>query len=189
MGCPYQVTVAGLGCRNWSTLSNKAEASALAISQRASTLFQKQGTIKVAAVTDQRLVHAPSDTPLSRFVIKTLEEDGAKLFINVCHARQVPAPGNWSQGKVCCCSVELEQSQSLHALRHQKTSEDSESALMMSKLQWLRVCIDSCFLANPASPPGATNAFSVLLCCKPVYKDRLGEQAYMWLIHALREKD
>ncbi len=34
------------------------------------------------------------------FVIKTLEEEGGKLFINVCHARQVPAPGNWSQGKV-----------------------------------------------------------------------------------------
>ncbi|KAK9867901.1 hypothetical protein WJX84_010342 [Apatococcus fuscideae] len=49
----------------------------------------------------------PSNKPKSQhvvpeagFVIKTLEEDGAKLFINVCHARQVPAPGNWSQGKM-----------------------------------------------------------------------------------------
>ena len=35
-----------------------------------------------------------------RFVIKTAGEDDNKVFINVCHARQVSAPSNWSQGKV-----------------------------------------------------------------------------------------
>ncbi|KAK9836797.1 hypothetical protein WJX74_008282 [Apatococcus lobatus] len=38
--------------------------------------------------------------PEAGFVIKTADVDGSKVFINVCHARQVPAPSNWSQGKM-----------------------------------------------------------------------------------------
>lgn len=38
--------------------------------------------------------------PLPRFVVKTLDEQGRKVFINVCSSPKVGMPGGWEDGKV-----------------------------------------------------------------------------------------
>lgn len=35
-----------------------------------------------------------------RFVVKTVDEAGRKVFINVCGSAKVPAPGGWKPGQV-----------------------------------------------------------------------------------------
>ena len=38
--------------------------------------------------------------PQAGFVIKTHDDTGRKVFINVCGDKKIPAPGNWKEGKV-----------------------------------------------------------------------------------------
>ncbi len=35
-----------------------------------------------------------------RFVIKTVDDAGRKVFINVCGSTKIPAPGGWTDGQV-----------------------------------------------------------------------------------------
>ena len=42
----------------------------------------------------------PLPAALHRFVIKTTESGGHKVFINVCGAPEVDAPGDWTDGQV-----------------------------------------------------------------------------------------
>ena len=35
-----------------------------------------------------------------RFVVKTHDDTGRKMFINICGNPKIPAPGNWDNGKV-----------------------------------------------------------------------------------------
>ncbi|KAF8055399.1 pih1d1 [Scenedesmus sp. PABB004] len=43
---------------------------------------------------------AESITPEPGFVVKTTDQDGRKIFINMCHSKQVPAPGGWTDGRM-----------------------------------------------------------------------------------------
>jgi PIH1 N-terminal domain len=45
-----------------------------------------------------------SPLPPHRFVIKTTEETGRKVFINVCGAAEVDAVGDWAGGQVGLCT-------------------------------------------------------------------------------------
>ena len=47
-----------------------------------------------AVASEQRLLWQ------HRFVVKTVDEAGRKLFINVCGSAKVPAPGGWKPGQV-----------------------------------------------------------------------------------------
>lgn len=40
-----------------------------------------------------------------RFVIKTTDETGSKVFINVCGAAEVDAVGDWADGQVRCAKM------------------------------------------------------------------------------------
>lgn len=39
-------------------------------------------------------------TPEPGFVVKTADKEGRKVFINICHSKQVPAPGGWDNGSM-----------------------------------------------------------------------------------------
>ena len=39
-------------------------------------------------------------TPETGFVVKTHDDTGRKMFVNVCGSPKIPAPGNWKGGKV-----------------------------------------------------------------------------------------
>ena len=38
-----------------------------------------------------------------RFVVKTTDQQGQKVFINICSSDKVPMAGSWANGKVHCC--------------------------------------------------------------------------------------
>lgn len=44
---------------------------------------------------------------MCRFVIKTVDEKGRKVFINVCGSSSVLAPGGWKNGQVKALPVSL----------------------------------------------------------------------------------
>ena len=39
-------------------------------------------------------------TPEAGFVVKSFDDNGRKIFINMCGSDRVPAPGNWEKGKI-----------------------------------------------------------------------------------------
>ncbi|WIA38069.1 hypothetical protein OEZ86_001438 [Tetradesmus obliquus] len=45
-------------------------------------------------------VETQNITPESGFVVKTADKEGRKVFINICHSKQVPAPGGWDNGSM-----------------------------------------------------------------------------------------
>lgn len=40
-------------------------------------------------------------TPLRRWLVKTADAKGAKVFINICSSSRIGAPGNWSGNQAC----------------------------------------------------------------------------------------
>mmetsp|Transcript_5182 Transcript_5182/g.9866 ORF Transcript_5182/g.9866 Transcript_5182/m.9866 type:complete len:426 (+) Transcript_5182:169-1446(+) len=57
---------------------------------------QKRGP----GVTQQQQPEGEDITPAEGFVVKTKDDTGRKVFINVCGSPKIPAPGNWDNGKV-----------------------------------------------------------------------------------------
>ena len=48
----------------------------------------------------KKLAHEQRVPWQHRFVVKTVDEAGRKVFINVCGSAKVPAPGGWKPGQV-----------------------------------------------------------------------------------------
>ena len=42
----------------------------------------------------------------NRFVVKTTDQEGRKVFINICSSDKVPVAGSWANGKVHCCTAD-----------------------------------------------------------------------------------
>jgi PIH1 N-terminal domain len=61
-------------------------------------LFQKKGMreCKIHGKTDLNMMQAVP----ARFVIKTSDDTGRKVFINMCGSTRVAAPGSWERGTV-----------------------------------------------------------------------------------------
>jgi hypothetical protein len=78
-------------------------------------------------------------------VIKTTDQDGRKVFINMCHSEHVPAPSSWAQGMAPDKVM-----QALEDLQANNPNADAEAmrfALSCSELQpdtGVCVCVCVC---------------------------------------------
>lgn len=68
-------------------------------------VIPKKGYVqKLLSVTYCECVRAESVLLLlHRFVVKTTDQHGQKVFINICSSEKVPMAGSWANGKVHCC--------------------------------------------------------------------------------------
>ena len=46
--------------------------------------------------------YGDTDAAIDRWVVKTLDQDRRKVFINVCGSSRVSLPSSWQHGKVRC---------------------------------------------------------------------------------------
>eukprot|EP00976_Prorocentrum_cordatum_P116521 1196175-Prorocentrum_minimum.AAC.5 len=60
---------------------------------------QKSGLTGMGTVPEKQ-PEGEDIKPQAGFVIKTHDDTGRKVFINVCGDNKIPAPGNWKEGKV-----------------------------------------------------------------------------------------
>lgn len=83
----------------------------------------------------------------TRYVIKTSDPDGRKVFINVCHSSAVPAPSSWQDGMAP--DKVLQALEDLQANQPNADAEAMRFALSCSELQHdtgahaFRACVES----------------------------------------------